>query len=71
MPFFVSDLDEDKGLFKVSCCICEEWYHKNCENVNVSVFKDDKKAQQWMCKGCKKKNLQLFYIVLDDKKYIA
>ena len=52
MSFFVSDPDEDKGRFMVSCCICEEWYHKKCENVNVSVFKDDKKAQQWMCKGC-------------------
>ena len=50
MPFFVSDPDEDKGRFMVSCCICEEWYHKKCENVNVSVFKDDKKPNS----GCVK-----------------
>ena len=53
MPFFVSGPDEDEGLFMASCCICEDWYNKKCENVNVSVFKVDKKTQQMMCKGCK------------------
>ena len=45
MPFFKSDSDNDKGLFIICCSVCEEWYHKECENVHSSIFKDETKLK--------------------------
>ena len=56
MPFYETDPDEDKGLFTISCSCCEERFHKKCEKVNVSVFRDDNKASEckseWRCSLC-------------------
>ena len=53
MLYFKSDPDNDKGLFMICCSVCEEWYHKKCENVHSSVFKDETKAKNWRCRRCK------------------
>lgn len=41
----------DNGEEKMACCvICDEWYHKSCENIPKDVFKSSKKI--WKCSKC-------------------
>ena len=72
MSFFVSGPNKDKGFFTISRYICDECCHKKCENVNVPIFKDGKKAREWMAKNVKKKissyfSCSFFYTFLMTK----
>ena len=58
MPYFKSDPDNDKGLFMICCSVCEEWYHKKCENVHSLVFKDEKKRKTGDVEDASKETLK-------------
>ncbi|KAH3738161.1 hypothetical protein DPMN_044789 [Dreissena polymorpha] len=50
---------EDKALV---CCVCEKWFHINCQRVTLEDYKFLVKSDdsiQWYCKGCRGASLKL------------
>ena len=50
--FFDDDCDEDSGLFMAMCCVCQEWFHRRCEKINVKVFRSEQAHHRWKCSDC-------------------
>ena len=53
--YFQEDTEESPDNFMAPCCICQDWYHKNCMNIPLKVFRSGTVAEVWKWKSCKKK----------------
>ena len=49
--FLQSDL-HNPDMIMVTCCKCEEQYHKKCLNVPDEVYQDKRKYNSWKCANC-------------------